>query len=128
MAIPSVLQLAQMVATNQAHMMDECVHELHGSTTGTHGEPVTTFSDGDTLICNVDVDPGKELTIGQDAVKVDATFYLPVAAYTDIGQADRLRLTKRFGVALATAETYEVIGLPARGASDLALDCKRIVL
>ncbi|MCA9968527.1 MAG: hypothetical protein KC423_29985 [Anaerolineales bacterium] len=124
----STTDLAAMRATQEDHMMDTCVHVIYSSTQDLHGQPVPSWADGDTLACGVKMDPGIEIQVGAQTVRVDVALRLPLAAYNDINQADRFRITHRFGVALTTAETYEVIGLPHRGPSGLVLNCKRVVV
>ena len=80
---------------------------------------------GGTLACGVNTHrPEEALELGQ-ATLTDATIRVPVG--TTVTGEDRVRVTKRHGSTLGTAEVYAVKGDPRRGISGLILNCLRVV-
>jgi hypothetical protein len=58
------------------------------------------------------------------AERINVTVRLPIT--TTIKATDHVKITHRFGVALSTAQIYEVIGEIRRGPSGLQVDLQEI--
>lgn len=118
--------LTRMRATQEAHMMDECVILRHASDSNRLNEPVSTYTaDHAATKCGLDMRPGSMRWNAQSVTLVyDATLRLPIV--TMINTLDRIRITKRFGETLATALEYAIVGPVQRGASGIRLLLQRI--
>lgn len=118
-------ELADMKTAQEAHMMDECVREIHSQTKDNFGTPVDSWpTDGATLPCGLDQGEGsEELEPGKTVIRWDATLRLP--AGTTMDEADRIRITKRFGTAI-TPIRYGIVSPPRVGPSGMRLRLKRI--
>jgi hypothetical protein len=97
------------------------------------GEAQVTWTDGDTIPCGLEFSPFKFrsrelLGEGQDVGEILVRCRVPMKYYDTIQKEDRIRITKRHGVALTTAETYTVQGFAERGPSALVLNLKRVEL
>jgi len=86
---------------------------------------VETFADGADLVCGLDMRPGSERhTAEMTVINYDATIRLPIASTPST--KDRVKVTKRFGEALAAALVYNIVGPIQRGPSGVRLLLKKI--
>lgn len=120
-------QLSRMQATQQAHLMDTCQVLLRlPGTTDDYGYPAKSWEASITTSCGFKPVSPKE-ALGQTEVPLfDATLRLPIALYGTVTNLDRIKVTYRHGVALASPETFAIVGQPARGPSGLVVKLKRI--
>ncbi len=124
-------ELDQMQATQEAAMMDSCVllKRSDGASDG-YGYPGALWTESAPLSCGLDVGArliasGGEAMGQTQAPLSDARLRLPIG--TDITQIDRLKVTHRFGVVLASPVMYSVIGVRKQGPSGLVLDLRLVI-
>jgi hypothetical protein len=115
--------LGELGALNSASMQDRCVVLAYDSTARDgHNKPVPTWVDAEEdTACRFKPDPGREVSNGSETVLADAIVRLPLG--TSIGSQDRVRITKRFRRSI-TPLLYEVIGIPAPGATDILVNLR----
>lgn len=114
--------LSRMRATQEGAMQDECEILEYSSVDDAYGNPKPRHTAIATVACGFrHVRPREVLDTGELAM-IDAE--LRLAIDTQIGTHDRVRVTKRFGETLETAEVYEVVGPTQRGPSGLVLSLR----
>ena len=118
--------LTGMRAVQTAHMMDTCKFQACVQTADTFNEQVETWPvDGAELTCGLDMRPGSERHgMDKTVLEYDATLRLPLTATPNV--KDRVKVTKRFGEALAVALVYDIVGPIQRGPSGVRLLLRRI--
>lgn len=122
----SATEYTRMCATASASMFDTCVVQTYSATSSTSAEPnVGSWADGSAIACGFDASVSNEVSDGSQATLTDATIRLPIG--TTCTGKNRIKVTKRNGTTLGTAETYEILGEPRRGPTALVCHCKRIV-
>ena len=117
--------LAGMQATQTAHMLDTCRRLVFTSAADDYGEMVPTWTEAATDIeCGLEQTPGSERgRADMTTLTWDATMRLPIG--TSIDAKDRLKVTKRFGVAI-TAIEYGIAGPIQRGPSGIRLRLQEV--
>ena len=122
----SVDELAAMQATQDSAMQDTCVLLAHTpGAADNYGMPEEAFTIRVVIPCGLDPTPSREMLNAQ-AHQYDAQVRLPIGV--TINPVDRVRITHRFGVALAQSVLYEVIGQAQRGPSGLVLNLRGPVI
>jgi hypothetical protein len=118
-------ELTDMQAEQVNHMMDLAVIQIYSASVDGYGEPVGSWVDSvTTTVCGFDPSGGREMIMPDKTVlKTDAVIRLPIA--TVIDPKDRIKITKRFNVAI-TNEVYQVVGNVQRGPSGLVVDVQRV--
>lgn len=119
-------RLARMRAVQERAMQDTCEVLVSSSTIDPDGQPQETYAVGATLRCGVDPQPSREVMDDTQLVVADASVRLPVSAESLIKHTDRLRITQRFGEALATQPVYSIIGVPVRGPSGIVVHLRLV--
>ena len=105
--------LANMRSAQNLHMMDVCKF-------GTATQTVETFAYGADVVCGLDMRPGSERHgVDKTLLVYDATIRLPIASAPD--PIDRVKVTTRFGEALAVDLAYSIVGPIQRGPSGVRL-------
>ena len=124
-------ELAGMRAAQESGMMDRGqVFTYAAGALDDYGNPsAPTYTAGIVLACGLDNLAGRgsssrEVMAGTAVVMLDARLRLPIG--TAIKSADRVRITSRFGEALAETVTYDVIGDPMQGPSGLQVNLKAV--
>ena len=118
-------ELERMQAAQGDAMQDTCVRLAYGSSsTDDYGMPVATYTAGEAMSCGFDPTAKEEAMDGTQVVMTDAKLRLPIG--TTLDHRDRIRITHRFGVALASPPTFEIIGEPERGPSGLVLNLRLV--
>lgn len=119
--------LTFMQATQEAAMQDTCVllryTELDPDV---YGNVRHQYEEGDSSDCGFDPTASNEVMEGTQVAVTDAVVRLPIALHGQIDQFDRVKITHRFGVALDSPPTYELIGLPERGPSGLVVNLRLV--
>ena len=120
--------LARMQATQESAMQDEC--QLWSYTEGSLDDYGRSSSDPYSLLtttpCGYKPDnKGEAMGKGQ-VVLTAGELRLPVSIEDSLTQTARIKLTKRFGVALTTPLTFNIVGNPERGPSGLVLKLERV--
>ena len=121
----SATQLSRMRATWTASLGDTCQIGTRTGTPDTYNEPVDSYSYATGVACGIEYtssreverDPGKIITI-------DAT--LRLAHGTTLSHRDRIKLTHRYGTALSTAQTFEVVGYPHEYVAGIVVDLQEV--
>ncbi len=122
MRVFTATDLARMRTSQEGAMQDECEILEYSSVSDGYGNPRARYTAIGTLACGFrHMRPREVLDTGQLAM-IDAELRLPVE--TQIGTHDRIRMTKRYGERLATAEVYEIVGPKQRGPSGLVLSLR----
>lgn len=119
-------ELTGMQATQESAMMDTCVLMRYSETLDSINHPLPTWNDGEATKCGLDMTGGSELRGNQRIlVRWEAMLRLPL--HTTIDLRDRVRITHRFGQALATELVYEISGPAEVGPSGIVLPLKKVV-
>lgn len=119
-------ELSRMQATQQSAMQDTAQHLQRTTTTDAYNRPVETFTPRLSYSCGFAPNPSQEGMENSQVPMADATLRIPLSVESVIDTDDRLKITHRFGVALAAPETFEIIGQPERGPSGLVYNLKRM--
>ena len=121
----SAADLTNMKSCQDDHMMDTCKFGTCTQTADTYNQLVETFAYGDAVICGLDMKPGSERHgVDSTVINYDATLRLPFASAPD--PKDRIKVTKRHGVALAADQVYDIVSPIQKGPSGVRLLLKII--
>ena len=118
------VELERMQDAQEAAMMDRCdILRLAEGGTDAYGKPLRSWVPSSEYVeCGFGYPrPREGLGLAQVA-ELDAVLRLPL--WVDVTNLDRVRVTHRFGVKLATAATYEATGPIKRGPSGVVLGLK----
>lgn len=114
-------EITGLQAAQEAFMQDSCQIGAHSSTQDALGELIDAFTYGSTTPCGFKMDGGLQRsefrTADGTVVYADAEMRLPHSAV--VKPDDKVKLTARFGVPLAVALVYEVMGEPLVGPSGI---------
>lgn len=127
-------QLAQMQRHSVDRMMDTAVIMIRSEVKDSSGQMIASFSDGSTIKCGFGFSPFKfrsrELgTFGaEESSEILVRARVSLDYQNEITEDSRLRLTHRYGVQLATPQTYEVQGFNEIGPSAMVVNLKRVEL
>ena len=131
MSMVDDLDLAQMRADQADSLHDTCVILSHSESQDSFGEMVSSWTSGTSLACGFEPTGGKERPRSGGSTHpagtllvVDARLRLPLTV--SLGVKDKVRITHRYGEALAVPLTFGVAGLPRRGASGLVVDLQEV--
>lgn len=120
-------ELTAMRETQVSSLMDRCVIEHYGETANAYNEMIATYADGVEMWCGLDMRPGSERHNNKLVSLVyDATLRLAIDAVVDA--RDRIRITERFGEAVADELVYEIAGPVQRGPSGVRILLKKVDL
>lgn len=118
------LELAEMQAHQEAHMMDMCTIDAWSAGANAYNLPSPTWTSGAEVACGYEViQPDEQMRTMTDAPAFDAR--LRLAAFTVVDAKDRITITKRHGVAI-TPLVHEVVGDAERGPSGLVLRLRKV--
>jgi len=123
---PTTYQLSRMQDANEAAMWDTCrlVVRVTGAVDA-YGHPAEMWAEGATdVACGLDLRSSYEVLRGTQVPRYDARLRLPID--TEITNVDRVKVTHRHGVALATPLVFEFIGQPRRGPQGLLVELKTL--
>lgn len=120
--------LQWMMDTADDRMFDECYIERHSSTsTDAQNNPIDVYTDEGPYACGYKPEvPREGMGLAQVELR-DAVVRLPLSV-TPPGRLDRIRVTKRYNVALSPIISYEVMGTPRPGPSALVVDLKKVTI
>jgi hypothetical protein len=119
-------ELASLREHAEASMLDACVLGTlaeSGSGWGTSSAPTWTYATTE-IACGVGPQQSDQVQDGSGATITHVDIRLPHGAAVT-GQ-HRIKVTKRFGVALATPEYYAIDGAPHSGVSAIICRTRRI--
>ncbi len=113
--------------TQTAAMMDACKLLTPSATTGDFGQHGATYSEGSEIACGFESPTAQRGgTLAGVEVILNARVRLDLTNGANVTPNHRIKLTKRLGTALATAETYRVVGWPKRGPTGFVVELERI--
>ena len=119
--------LAAMRGVYGDSLHDTCTIGTHSQTTA-NGRTRDVWTDGAATTCGYKPEPGSERTeqwgTSMVVLRYDATLRLPLG--TTITYEDRVTITHRYGTALGTAITLEVVGRPRQGPLGLVVDLREV--
>lgn len=130
----STLELGQMQADNESYMMDTAIIMTRSDVVDKYGQPIITWTPGTTIPCGFAASPFKFRSRELSVYGAEETSEILVRArvsldYRDsLSTKDRLRLTHKLGVLLATAEDYDIQGFVEHGPSAMVVNLKRVEL
>ncbi len=130
----STLELSQMQSDNEDHMMDTADIYTRTDTLDSYGQPVPTWTKGDTISCGFGFSPFKfrsrELSTygAEETSEILVRARVPLSYQNTLTTNDRLRLTHLKGVALTPAQDYDVQGFLETGPSAVVVNLKRVEL
>ncbi len=118
--------LANLRAAQVLYMLDTGYVQTYARTFNTMNEPVETWTEAATATaCGLDMRPGAERHQADKTVtEYDATLRLPLTVTIDA--KDRVRITHRFGEALAVPLIFEVSSPVQRGPSGLRVLLRKV--
>lgn len=121
MTIFATDEIAALQDAQESFMQDSCQIGARTSTQDSLGELVDAFTYGQATPCGFKMDGGLQRnefrTVDGAVVYADAEARLPVG--TTVSADDKVKITARFGVTLAAALVYEVMGEPLIGPSGI---------
>jgi len=118
-------ELAEMRATQEAHMMDEVVRMVWSSTKDVLNADVSTWTDGKIIACGIDMTGGAEERGSEKiAVTWDARLRLPLGTTFDM--RDRFRISSRFGQPTNTNTVYEIASPAEEGPSGIVISLRKV--
>jgi head-tail adaptor len=122
---PTTTQLSRMQDANEAAMWDTCrlVTRVTGAVDD-YGQPTEMWAEGVAVACGLDQRSSYEVLRGTQVWRFDARLRLPIA--TELTNADRIKVTHRYGVALTVPLVFEVIGAVRRGPQGLLVEMKTL--
>jgi hypothetical protein len=123
-----------MRAVQESAMQDTAIHLIRTATDSTFGDETVTYEDGETYACGFDPTGGDDRDLnasGRSATETevvisDARLRLPLEALPAISPHDRFRVTHRYGEALDTPQTFDVLGYPQPGPSGVLVELRRV--
>lgn len=121
-------ELSRMQRTQNAAMMDTVQHLQRIAVVDRYNLDSETFTPGPSYPGGFDPDPSTEGMEASQVAQAEVKLRMPLSVDGVIANADRLRITHRFGVALDTPQDFEVVGLPERGPSGLVFNLKRVTV
>lgn len=127
-------QLRQMRRSNTERMMDRVVIINYTVSKDATGQEIKTYTDDLTIDCGFGFSPFKFRSRELGTLGAEESSEILVRARVSIEHQDRintttrLRLTHRYGVKLATPQTYEVQGFNEVGPSGMVINLKRVQL
>lgn len=118
-------ELARMQGAQESAMQDTCiVYTYAAGATNALGHAAAGYTAQTAQPCGYKPNATREANDGGEVALVDAVLRLAIDA--TIGEHDRVKVTKRFGVTLTDQPLYEVVGIPARGPSGLVVNLQRV--
>lgn len=116
-------EVTRLQTVQDYHMHDSCKILTYSSSVDSYNIPQPTYTAGSEIYCGFEM-VGTEERVGEtEYPDIDAKLRLPIG--TVINSNDRVRITKRFGVAVTEID-YSVIGQPLRGSSGLVVELKKV--
>ncbi|GIK73809.1 MAG: hypothetical protein BroJett021_27970 [Chloroflexota bacterium] len=120
-------ELASMQSTQAAAMMDACKLLAPTRTTGDFGQHGVTYSEGDEIACGFESPTAQRGgTLAGVEVILNARIRLDLTNGANVTPDHRIKLTKRLGTTLSTAEVYRVAGWPRRGPTAFVVELERV--
>lgn len=118
MTLLTSTELDAMSETAELSMHDTCVVQTPTTTYDAVGGAVQTWTDGASMACGVQFTSERRqesIEVAGVRYDVDATIRLPLDA--TVASTQRIKVTKRYGLALGVVWTFEVLGAVRRGPS-----------
>lgn len=119
-------ELSRMRQAQAETLNDTIQHIRRQTATNEYGQPDVTWVLAESYACGFQPVAKPEAMNDTEVPLVDAKLRLPLTLESTIAHTDRVKLTHRFGEALADPQTYEIVGLPERGPSGLVYNLKRV--
>ena len=116
-------ELTRMQATHAHHLHDAAQILAHSLVNDAYNVPQPTYTAGAELPCGYEPVGTDEALDEAEVPLFDGKFRFPIG--TELSPYDRLRLTKRYGVAI-DPEEFDLVGFPLRGPSGLVVEAKRV--
>lgn len=127
----STQELTELRSDTELLMFDICVIQTQAAGSGKN-QTGGTWTDGSAIECGVDVDvaPGRspadtEMFDGSDGTITRPLIRLPID--TSATSVNRIKVTKRHGTTLSTAEIYAILGDPKRTMGELVCNVQFVV-
>ena len=121
-------QLSHFRERQAASLVDTCHKLTYSRTFNDLNEPIESWSESNTdLPCGLQQLTGTEQKRQHDTlVSYDAIIRLPLSESWN--EKDRIKITKRFGEALTTVITYEIVSPIQRGVSGIRMTLRKLSL
>lgn len=120
-------ELAHMQATQTGAMQDTCSIGVYSMTRDSYGAEIAVYTYGADLFCGYDPTGGRESRRAtMTPLDVSATVRLPIG--TSISRRDRIKIKKRFGVAISPEIVLSIVSEPERGPSGLVIMADEVTL
>jgi hypothetical protein len=112
-----------MQTTHAQHLHDACQILAYSAVQDAYNIPQASYTAGAEMACGVEPVGTDEALDEAEVPLLDAKFRFPIG--TVLNPLDRIRLTKRYGVAVDPAD-FDMVGFPLRGPSGLVVEAKRV--
>jgi len=113
-------ELERMQSTQESAMQDTCVVMAYEETRDTYNNPSPDYVDrAESTACGLEYRTPNEVQDSGRVPVIEPWLRLPIDTVLD--PRDRIRVTDRYGVELADAPVFEVVGPVKRGPSGLVV-------
>jgi hypothetical protein len=116
--------LSRLRTTQESAMQDTCQIGAYDYVEDGYGNPTPQYTYGSALSCGFQHVRPREVQGSGEVPVIDARVRLPIA--TTIDERDRVKITHRYGEALATAQVFDIVGPMERGPSGLQINLKLV--
>lgn len=118
-------ELSRLQSTQTEAMQDTAAIGVYSMTRDAYGAEIASYTYGSDLFCGYDPTGGLETRRAtMTPLKVSATVRLPIG--TTISRRDRIKIKKRFGVAISPEIILSIISEPERGPSGLVIMAEEV--
>ena len=117
-------ELSRMQSAQEAAMQDTCVVQVYSESADAYNNPEASYADGSAIDCGVEHVNPDEVQESGEVPTIDVRIRLPLDTTIDV--RDRIKVTHRYGSALATAQVFEIEGPVQRGPSGLVVGCRKV--
>lgn len=119
--------LTSMRATQTAAMMDTCKLMAPVAVTSDYGQDLPTFTDGSEIACGFESPTAaRGGSLAGVTVEMNARVRLDLTNGANVTPNHQIKITKRLGTTLTTAEEYRVAGWPKRGPTCFVVELERV--
>jgi len=120
-------ELTAMQSTQAAAMMDACKLLTPTKTTGDYGQHGATYAEGSEIACGFESPVAQRGgTLAGVEVILNARMRVSLTNGASVTPDTVVKVTKRLGTTLTTAEFYRVAGWPRRGPTAFVVELERI--
>lgn len=117
MRVLTVTEISRMQTTQQGSLHETVVVQRYSSVADSYGNPTPTYTDQAAISGGLRFMTPREVQRTGEVPIIDAELRLPISTVLD--DRDRIKITHRYGTALAIVWVFELVAPPKRGPSGL---------